>query len=85
MEGVDDVQIRKIYRSILGVCLPDILEDAGGARAELHHLRHQIPVGEDIYSRGVLAVRRKMGITAGRRGYGVAYEAVLPIGLRHAG
>ena len=85
VEGVADVPLRKIDRSILGVRLPYLLEDAGEARAELHCLRGHIPVGGDICSRVVLTVRRKMGITAGRRGCGVADEAVLPIGFRHAG
>ena len=68
MEGVADVPLRKIDRSILGVSLPDLMEDAGEAWAGLHRLRGQRPAGRDIDSRGVLAVRRKMGIIAGRRG-----------------
>ena len=85
MKVVADVPLGKIDRSILGVSLPDLLEDAGEAWAELHLLRGQRPVGGDIDSRGVLAGRSKMGITAGRRGCGVADEAVLTISLRHAG
>ena len=85
MEGVADVPLIKIDRSILGVRLPDLLEDAGEARAKLHRLRGHRPVGGDIYSRGVLIGRRKMGITTGRRGCGVADEVVLPIGLRQTG
>ena len=85
MKGVADVSLGKIYRSILGVSLPDLLEDVGEAWAELHCLRGHRPVGGYIYSRGVLAGRRKIGITAWRRGCGVADEAVLQIGLSPAG
>ena len=85
MEGVADVPLRKIDRSILGVPLPDLLEDAGEARAKLHCLRGHIPVSGDIDSRGVLAGRRNKGTTTGRRSCRVADEAVLPIGLRHDG
>ena len=85
MEGVAVVPLRKIDMSILGVSLPDLLEDAGETRAKLHSLRGHEPVGGDIGSMGVLAGRRKMGITTRRRGRGVADEAVLLIGLRHAG
>ena len=85
MKGVADVPLGKIDRSILGVSLPDMLEDAGEARAKLHHLRGHRPVGGDINSRVVLAGRRNKGITTGRRGCRVADEAFLLIGLRHAG
>ena len=85
MEGVADVPLRKIDRSILGVCLPDLMEDAGEARAKLHRLRGHRPVGGDINSRVVLAGRRNKEITTGRRGGRVADEAFLLIVLRHAG
>ena len=65
--------------------MPDLLEDAEEARAKLHHLRGHRPVGGDIDSIGVLSGRRKKGITTERRGCRVADEAVLPMGLMHAG
>ena len=82
MEGVTDVPLRKIDRSILRVSLPDLLEDVWKARAELHCLRGHGPFSADINSSGVLAGRREEGITTGRRGCRVADEVVLPIGLR---